>query len=93
MPHLVTDVLRDASPLFTVHRPEQRGDQDARVVLLETRLAVCTKRQIQGPLSLLQVAQLLPSHLQDAPQQTNKKQQQQQKGSTAPEVHVPTEAV
>lgn len=33
-PYLVTDVLRGASPLCTVHRPEELGDQDTGVVLL-----------------------------------------------------------
>ena len=62
------------------------------MVLLEMWLMVITLGQIQGPESLLQVPPLLPSHLHYPPQQT-KTQQQQERGSAAPEVHVPTKAV
>lgn len=71
-----------------MHILEELGDQDTRVVLLELRLFVGTRGQIQGPESLLQVPRLLTSYLR-----LTKKQQQQQSGSTAPEVHVPTGAV
>lgn len=50
--YLRAGVLGRGRLLRTVHRPQEAGDQDGRVVPLELRLCVLLQRQVQGRQSL-----------------------------------------